>query len=89
MLLDRPVVYFQPDVGDYNAERGLYFDPDQSPLIVAHSESELLDILSEPIDAPANCKAVLDFFGTNETGRAAEAVAERIAGKIGNAGPSR
>ena len=89
MLLDRPVIYFQPDVGDYKTERGLYFDPDQSPLIVAHSESELLDILSEPIDAPANCKAVLDFFGTNETGRAAEAVAERIAGKIGNAGPSR
>ena len=86
MLLDRPVVYFQPDAGDYNAERGLYFDPDQSPLIVAHSESELLDILSRPIDGPANCRAVLDFFGANETGRAAQIVAERIArSKIGNA----
>jgi CDP-glycerol glycerophosphotransferase len=89
MLLNRPVVYFQPDAGDYKTERGLYFDPDQSPLIVAHTEAELLDILSRPIDGPANCRAVLEFFGTNETGRAAEAVAERIAGKIGNAGPSR
>lgn len=84
MLLNRPVVYFQPDAGDYKTERGLYFDPDQSPLIVAHTEAELLDILSRPIDGPANCRAVLEFFGTNETGRAAEAVAERIAGKIGN-----
>jgi len=82
MLLDRPVIYFQPDVGDYNAERGMYFDPDQSPLIVAHSEGELLDLLSRPIDGPGNCRAVLDFFGANETGRAAETVAERIAGKL-------
>ena len=83
MLLGRPVVYYQPDTGDYNAERGMYFDPDQSPLIVAHSEAELLDILSRPIDGPGNCRAVLDFFGANETGRAAEIVAERIGEKIG------
>ena len=83
MLLDRPVIYFQPDVGDYNAERGLYFDPDQSPLIVAHSEAELLDMLSRPLDGPGNCRAVLDFFGTNETGRAAEIVAERIRERLG------
>ena len=78
MLLNRPVVFFQPDRADYDAERGLYFDPDHSPLIVAHDETELLARLSRPIDAPGNCKAVLDFFGTHETGRAAEAVAERI-----------
>ena len=82
MLLNRPVVYFQPDAGDYKAERGLYFDPDQSPLIVAHSEGELLDILSKPIDGPGNCRAVLDFFGANETGRAAQIVAERIGEKL-------
>ncbi|MDO4866751.1 MAG: CDP-glycerol glycerophosphotransferase family protein [Clostridia bacterium] len=79
MLLNRPVIYFQPDRGDYDAERGLYFDPDQSPLIVAHDEQELLDILSKPIDAAANCRAVLDFFGVHESGRAARTVAERIA----------
>ena len=78
MLLDRPVIFYQPDIGDYNAERGLYFDPDQSPLIVAHSEKELLEILSAPIDGPGNCKKVLDFFGCCETGRAAQAVAERV-----------
>ena len=78
MLLGRPVVFYMPDLGDYNRERGLYFDPDRSPLIVAHNEAELTDILSRPIDGPANCKAVLDFFGCRETGRAAQAVAERV-----------
>ena len=79
MLLGRPVVYYQPDTGDYNAERGMYFDPDQSPLLVAHSEEALLDLLSRPIDGPGNSRAVMEFFGVHETGRAADAVARRIA----------
>lgn len=83
MLLNRPTIFYEPDLDDYRAERGgLYFDPDESPLIVAHSEAELLEILSRPIDGPANCKAVLDFFGTKETGHAAETVARRIAEKL-------
>lgn len=82
MLLNRPAVFYQPDIDAYRGERGLYFDPDRSPLITAHTEAELLDILSKPIDGPANCKAVLDFLGTHESGRAAEAVARRIAREL-------
>ena len=82
MLLNRPVIYYQPDIGDYNDERGLYFDPEQSPLIVVHDEDALVDLLSRPLDGPANCRAVLDFFGCRETGRAAETVARRIAGEL-------
>ena len=82
MLLNRPVIYYEPDIDAYRAERGLYFDPDESPMIVAHTEAALLEILSGPIDGPGNCKAVLDFYGTNETGRASQAVAERIAKEI-------
>ena len=79
MLLNRPVIYYQPDREDYDKERnGLYFDPDSSPLKVAHSEAELMDMLRHPFDAPANCREVLNFFGCRETGRAAEAVARRI-----------
>ena len=78
MLLNRPTLFYMPDLDAYKAERGLYFDPDQSPLLVAHTEDELLALLEKPIDGPANCKAVLDFFGCKETGRAARAVAERI-----------
>ena len=44
---------------------------------------ELLALLEKPIDGPANCKAVLDFFGCRETGRAAQIVAERIARELG------
>jgi CDP-glycerol glycerophosphotransferase len=78
MLLNRPVIYFQPDRDAYHRERSLYFDPDASPLKVAHSEAELMELLSHPFDAEENCREVLDFFGTRETGRAAQAVAERI-----------
>ena len=82
MLLDRPAIYFQPDRDAYDAERGLYFDPDRSPLLVAHSEAELLELLSRPIDAAANCRAVLEFFGANETGHAGEAVARWISERV-------
>ena len=82
MLLGRPVIYYQLDRGAYDAERGLYFDPDQSPLLVAHSQDELIEMLSNPIDGPANCRAVLDFFGANETGHASQSVAEWISERM-------
>lgn len=83
MLLNRPVIYFQPDRDKYDRERGgLYFDPDRSPLKVAHSEDELMDMLAHPFDARENCREALEFFGTRETGRASEMVAERIAEKL-------
>ena len=83
MLLNRPVVFYQPDIDAYRSEeRGLYFDPDQSPLLTAHTEEALLELLSGPIDGPANCKAVLEFFGTHESGHAAEIVAWKIAEKL-------
>ena len=83
MLLGRPVIYYQPDRGDYDAERGgLYFDPDDSPLVVAHSEEELMELIAHPFDAEENCRQVLDFFGCRETGRASELVAERVAREL-------
>ena len=86
MLLNRPVIFYEPDIEAYRGERGLYFDPDISPLIVAHTEEALLRILSEPIDGPSNCRAVLDFFGTSESGHAALTVAQKIAKKLGQGG---
>lgn len=80
MLLNRPAIYFQPDRAEY--DRDLYFDPDASPLIVAHTEEALLSLLSRPIDAAANCRAVLDYFGATETGHAAEDVARWIADRM-------
>ena len=83
MLLNRPVIYFQPDRADYDRDRGgLYFDPDRSPLMVVHSEAELLELLARPFDAARNCREALAFFGCHETGRAAEAVARRVAQQL-------
>lgn len=82
MLLGRPVVYYQPDAGEYHRERDFYFDVEKSPLIVAHDEAELMDILSRPIDGRENCRACLEFFGATETGHAARSVAEWIAKEL-------
>ena len=85
MLLNRPVIYYQPDRERY--DRALYFDPDASPLIVAHTEQELLDIVSKPLDAAGNCRAALDFFGVRESGHAAETVARWIAARLESNSP--
>lgn len=84
MLLGRPAIFYQPDLQDYLSERGLYFNPDESPLVVAHSEEELLDILAAPRDWAQNCRDVLDFFGSHETGRASEIITERISAILKN-----
>ena len=84
MLLGRPVIYYQPDLAEYLArDRQLYFDVDASPLLTAHSKEALMALLSGPIDGAANCKSCLDYFGANETGRSARAVAEWISNRIG------
>lgn len=82
MLLGRPTVYYQPDAADYHKERDFYFDVEKSPLIVAHDEGELMDILSRPIDGERNCRECLAFFGTRETGHAARSVAEWIVSQL-------
>ena len=83
MLLGRPVIYYQPDIGEYRRERELYFDMETSPLMRATDEEELLALLSRPIDGAANCLACLEFFGATETGRAAHSVAEWISSRLG------
>ena len=79
MLLNRPAIFYQPDLEEYLSERGLYFDPMKSPLLVARTENELIGILEKPIDGEKNCREVLDFFGSYETGKAALITARRIA----------
>lgn len=74
-LLGRPVILFH---GESRIERGLYFDPEKSPFMIAHDQGELLELFRRLDTAPENCRRVLDFFGTNETGRSARDVAERI-----------
>lgn len=74
-LLGRPTVLYHP--ADH-FERALYFDVEKSPYQIAHTEEELHDLLVRAADAGENARAVLAFFGANETGKSAEAVAKRI-----------
>ena len=82
MLLGRPTIFYQPDLQDYLDERGLYFDPDQSPLQVAHSPEELLQMLSKPLNGVENCRRVLEFFGTHESGHASQDVAQWLSKRL-------
>ncbi len=75
-LLMRPVILFHAP-GRF--ERDLYFDVEASPFPIAHDPDQLRALFGQLDRAPENCRAILDFFGTHETGRSAEAVARRIA----------
>ena len=71
----RPVIlYHSPD----RFERGLYFDIEKSPFMIAHSEEELYALFGRLDEGEKNAKEVLDFFRTHENGRSAYDVAERI-----------
>ena len=76
LLLGRPIILFHADRGDYDRE--LIFDPEASPYKIAHTEEELLSIAKSFTDGPENCRALARFYGTRESGRASEIVAERI-----------
>ena len=75
-LLMRPVILFHAP-GRF--ERDLYFDVEASPFPIAHDPDQLRALFGQLDRAPENCRAILDFFGAHETGRSAEAVAQRIA----------
>ena len=71
-----PIILFQNE--EYS--RPLYFKMEESPFFVAKSQLELESIIEslnkEKINE--NCKQILDFYGTYESGKAAEFLAKRI-----------
>ena len=82
-LLGRPVVLYQPDLEAYRTQdRELYFDMGDSPWWVARSQEELYAYFDRMDQAPENCREVLKFYGSHETGRAARMVCEYILSKM-------
>lgn len=80
-LLDKLVILFQNDREDYlNNDRETYFNIDDSPFIVALNQEELNEIIENynSIDIEKNCKAILNFYGTYETGKASQGAAKLI-----------
>ncbi|EMA39757.1 CDP-glycerol glycerophosphotransferase family protein [Halococcus hamelinensis] len=55
LLLDRPVLFYAPDLDRYRAERGFYFDYDEvTPGPVARTNPELLAALDRTLGAEAD-----------------------------------
>ena len=85
-LLRRPVFLYHADAEEYLREsRSFYFDIGKSPFLVAHDQEELEKLIDETDAEKAreNCEALDRFFGTTETGHAADAVCQYIMQRMG------
>jgi len=83
VLLDRPVILYQPDLDDFmHSDREMYFDLRACPYTRAEWLTELFDLLDRFPSLPADGGPVREFYGVTETGRSAQAVAEWISAKI-------
>lgn len=79
-LLGRPILLFQPDLGDYEAERGFNVPPSEWMLPTAQSPEELVGLVRHS-SYEALCERSqrhLERFGSYETGHATETVCEII-----------
>ena len=83
-IMDRPVLLFQADIEDYLAHREMYFKMSESPFLVAMNQSELEQLITEltPERVAENCRALREFFGFAETGRATEEACNYIIDKL-------
>jgi CDP-glycerol glycerophosphotransferase len=80
-LLNRPLILFQSDYDEYvEKDRGFYFDMNDSPYFIAKNQEELEVIIAKLTEdkVKENCKEILDFYGTCETGKSSEVIANRI-----------
>ena len=83
ILLDRPVILYQPDLDDFvGTNRQMYFDLRACPYPRAETEAELLRMLGDIDSLIPKCAEVRAFYGVTETGHAARDVAEWIAGNL-------
>jgi CDP-glycerol glycerophosphotransferase (TagB/SpsB family) len=82
MLLDRPIVYFVPDLDDYTAYRGFYFDPlEMMPGPIVRDPAQLLSIVVAAFETdpdPAQ-RTVRQRVWGDYTGGASERLAAMLA----------
>lgn len=77
VLTGRPTFFYINDLDAYTGnDRALWFDLKSTPFWCAKNQSELLTLIDNYTEETArdNCRAILEFYGSNETGNAAEAV---------------
>ena len=84
VLLDRPVILYQPDLDAFmKSDREMYFDIRSCPYVRAESEAALMRLLGDFESIPADGSAVRAFYGVSETGKSAETVAKWIVERMG------
>lgn len=79
VLQDKPLLLYQYDLAEYEKDsRELHFKMQESPFWSAQTEEELFYIIQKITqqDIIKNCKDILDFYGSYESGHAADAVCE-------------
>ena len=81
VLLDRPVILYQPDLDAFLAtNRQMYFDLRSCPYPRAESQARLMELLDDIDRLIPACAEVRRFYGVTETGHSAQDVAAWIAG---------
>lgn len=83
-VLDRPVFMYMADYDHYLSTRPCYYDPHDTPLLIAHDQAGLERLIMDtsPADARENCRALREWYGINETGRATDEVCAYIIDKL-------
>ena len=88
-LMKRPAVYFMPDLDEYIASRGFYFDPERQPGVIAHTQAELLNRLDAALRGNEepwsdDDDAYLRFIWGGYSGSACQQVARALSEALGN-----
>ncbi|MBE5819570.1 MAG: hypothetical protein E7310_01900 [Clostridiales bacterium] len=84
-LTRRPMILYQSDRDEYlKYDRTFYFDLDKSPFIIAKSMNELIEIIKNfnNVNFKEASEKLDEFYGTCESGKAAEKIAKIIINKI-------
>lgn len=84
ILRGKPVWLYVWDIDKYKQNRALYVNPLDTPFWCAKTPEELDALIRKttPESAAENCKAVMDFYGTHESGHSSEAAAEYICAQL-------
>ncbi|MBR1560362.1 MAG: CDP-glycerol glycerophosphotransferase family protein [Clostridia bacterium] len=83
-VMDKPVFMYMADYDHYLSTRDCYYDPHDTPLMIAHDQDELERLITTT-DADAareNCRTLREWYGIHETGRATDAVCDYIIDKL-------
>lgn len=84
ILLNKPYIMYHADKSEYiEKNRDFYFDFEKSPYYIAYSNDELIEKIMQLDDKIVieNAQNLLEFYKTNETGKASEMVAKYIINK--------